>query len=340
MDIKAKRIFERHRDFILQEAAERYACYIGSLTLLGSFESIVYEYDDDDRNFILKISDSIHRSADLIKGEMEWVDYLADNGVPVCRALPSRNGKLVETVPVAGIRTPPDFYFSLVAIEKARGTGIRASDWNDRLIAQWGQITGRIHALAKKYHPPDSSHRRFDWRDDGFMLWRQCNPATHSQPVVVEKCRNIIERLHNLPINEGSYGLIHADLHHWNFLVHNGSITIFDTDDCRYDWFAHDIAIPLAYSLFVPGLATDRISFAVYFLSHFLSGYRRENTIDPFWIEQVPVFMKLRELDLYMILLNEDPAGYDGWCRNFMKNRRWLIENDMPLVDIDFSAFK
>jgi len=40
-------------------------------------------------------------------------------------------------------------------------------------------------------------------------------------------------------------GLIHADLHFGNLLVHQGQLVAIDFDDCGYGFHAYDLAIPL-----------------------------------------------------------------------------------------------
>lgn len=332
MNDRAKTLFDKNAETILRIASERYALDSGGLKRLGSFESVVYEYRDRHRNFILKITDSIHRSPAQVRAELHWVDYLANNGVPVCRALPSTRSNFVEVITPADFDGTENISFSLIAIEMAAGRLSIFADRDNHLIEQWGQITGRMHALTKTYRPPDDSERRLSWFDDGFIAWETCPPHSHGRPVVIEKCQDIIRQLRALPKDNDAYGLIHTDLHHGNFFVTDGAITIFDTDDCRYDWFAHDLAIPLLYSLFDFKQSDHRQTFAGGFLRCFMNGYRRENTIDDFWLKQIPLFMKLRELDLYLLLLQEDASGYSDWCRRFMDHRRESIENDSPLV--------
>jgi Ser/Thr protein kinase RdoA (MazF antagonist) len=41
------------------------------------------------------------------------------------------------------------------------------------------------------------------------------------------------------------FGLIHADLHHRNFLFHRGIASAIDFDDCGYGHWLYDLAVPL-----------------------------------------------------------------------------------------------
>ena len=104
-----KRIKELYNDSILTEAISRYGVSHEAVKLLDGFESFIYEFSKADQEYILRISHSLRRSADMINGEIEWVNYLADNQVSVARAIPSKSGKLVEVIYL------DDSHFSAVA---------------------------------------------------------------------------------------------------------------------------------------------------------------------------------------------------------------------------------
>jgi len=52
MNDKARALFDIHLNTILQTASKRYDLDSVHLKRLGSYESIVYEYHDGDRNFM------------------------------------------------------------------------------------------------------------------------------------------------------------------------------------------------------------------------------------------------------------------------------------------------
>ena len=60
-----------------------------------------------------------------------------------------------------------------------------------------------------------------------------------------------LERLHEplaaLPRSAASFGLIHADLHPWNYLFSAGRVGIIDFSECGSGHFAQDIAFALFY---------------------------------------------------------------------------------------------
>ena len=101
----------------------------------------------------------------------------------------------------------------------------------------------------------------------------------------------------NLP---EAYGPIHCDLHFGNFYVDvpRRLITLIDFDDSACGWFSMDIAT-LLFDLLVLKTGSDGVRTARSFLQDFLRGYRSENEMQGTWLQQLPLFMKLMEINLY-----------------------------------------
>jgi len=116
-----------------------------------------------------------------------------------------------------------------------------------------------------------------------------------------------------------------------------GSITLFDFDDCAYSWLICDIAIVLFHAT---AAREDREGFTAGFMPPFLTGYSRENRLDARWLEHLPDFLKLREIDVYAVIHRSlDVENLDDWwCERFMDGRKERIERDTPVIDFDFEA--
>ena len=171
-----------------------------------------------------------------------------------------------------------------------------------------------------------------------------------------------MEHIHALPKDKTSYGLVHQDAHQNNFLMDaDGTLTLFDFDDCAYSWFINDIAIVLFYiSMDAEELEfPDSASFTHEFMIHFLRGYRQAYTLSPTWLKEIPTFLKLRELELYAVVHRDfqingvehwslesfkQIPGFDVnsnghmWIANFMQDRKIRIEQDLPFIDYDFES--
>lgn len=336
MDQTTEKRFEQHFQSIIETAAERYGTAVEPVEKLGSFESAVYDLTLDGHPCILKAIATAHRTPDLIDAELHWVNYLADNGVAICRAYASLNGNLVESVAFDDESGDP-FLVHLILFEKARGAILSPETASDNLIRNWGQTIGRMHALTSEYQPPDGL-KRYHWYDDPNLV--PVPKLIDEQPRVVERLNQIMTSLKALPTDKRRYGLVHLDLHYGNFFVENEQIMVFDTDDCQYDFFMNDLSMPLYYYFKSKQLGNHSVDKARHFFERLLEGYRREFELDKNDLTHIPLFLKLREVLLYIIIVAQGIADSDPWCRAFMDGRQELIEKNAPVIDFDFSTLK
>src|SRR5215211_121047 len=91
-------IKDRYNDTILQEAIQRYGIAKDKIHGRKAFESFIFEFERDSEPYILRLAHSFRRSEALILGEVDWINYLAEGGVSVAKAIPSEAGKLVEVI--------------------------------------------------------------------------------------------------------------------------------------------------------------------------------------------------------------------------------------------------
>ena len=334
------RIRERFDASILERASREYGIAGTSLRELDGFENFVYEARIADpsaaqrtgQDIILRISHSSRRSPQLIEGEVDWISFLARNGVSAPRAVPSRSGRLVEA-----IDDGHGELFLVTAFAKAAGRPPWETELGTDYPQRYGELLGRMHALSKQYVPPPERGRRPHWTNSMFQDVERNLPD--SEALAVQRYRETYSPIRTLPINNDSYGLVHYDAHEANLLLDSdGSITIFDFDDCCYSYFIYDIAIVLLHAS-VPH--EHKASFFVHFLPPFLQGYQRANRFDPAWLVQLPHFLKLREIDLYAVIDRDMDVDNldDWWCKQFMAGRKERIEQGLDWVEMDFTSF-
>lgn len=325
-----ERIKKRFNQAILQEAMERYNIAANHIRQLGGFESFIYEFRLGSREYILRISHSLRRNKNLIHGEVDWINYLANGGASVAKAIESKNGNLVELI--------DDSYsgqFLTTAFVKAKGQSPYAVGWNPQIFETYGKLLGKIHKLTKQYKLSNPDWKRPEW-DDPIMqdIERHLPPG---EEVISKKYSELMEHFNSLPRDRESYGLIHYDAHGGNlFIDEAGNITLFDFDDCAYGWFAYDIAMVLFYIVIgrqdIPGFTHE-------FMQCFLKGYSKENKLNPIWLSEIPNFLKHREIDLYALIHRSFDINNikDQWCARYMYGRREKIENDVPYIDYSFN---
>jgi len=323
-------IKDRYNDTILQEAMRRYGIATDQIRSLDAFESFIYEFERDSHAYILRIAHSFRRSESLVLGEVDWINYLAEGGISVAKAMPSESGKLVEV-----IEDQRGENFLVTAFVKAQGQA-PWNLWTPELYESYGEIIGRMHTLSKRYQPKQLAWKRPDWNNDLFEFVERYLPESES--LAKKKYKDICEHVNTLAKDRESYGLTHQDAHGNNFFVdETGQITLFDFDECAYNWFINEIAIVLFY---IVQEAEDWHAFTGEFMSHFLRGYVQACPLNSAWLREIPNFLKIREIELYAVMHRDfDVTNIDDeWCARFMHNRKSRIENDVPFIGFDFES--
>lgn len=328
------RIKERFNPDILYDILHRYDVEASTVRELDGFESFIYEFTRPDGEFVLRIGHSHRRSIPMIRGEVDWINYLAAGGAGVAKAIFSEQGNLVELA-----SDGHGEHFLATAFVKAPGGPMKKQHWTAEFYEAYGTLVGRMHRLTRQYTPPAETWRP-QWDDPIHLNVDDFLPAADT--AILEAFNRLLEYLRALPRDPHSYGLVHFDAHTSNLFVDDRTtppaITLFDFDDCAYSWFANDIAIVLFYAISTaknPPEATQN------FMVPFLRGYRKENQLDPAWPAEIPYFLKLREIDLYAVIHRSfGPGPYDEspWVAHFMNGRKQRIEAGEPYVAFDFTT--
>jgi Ser/Thr protein kinase RdoA (MazF antagonist) len=325
------RIKKRFNQKILEQSLDRYQISLEKIQPLDGFESFIYEFEKDQGQGILRITHSIRRSPDLIRGELDWITYLEAGGASVARPIRSISGELVEVVEDGAGGS-----FLATAFEKAEGEHHRGR-WSEELLHHYGQVIGRLHLLSSDYQPSQTGWKRPEWDDPIMLEIEQYLPTGNKK--ILQIYTELRKYIQNLPQDKESYGLIHQDAHRGNFFVNeSGKITLFDFDDCVYSWYINDIALVLFYTAMGE---EDQSAFLSHFLAGFLPGYFSEYQLDSAWFKEIPYFLKLREIDLYAVIHRSfDVENLDDpWCAWYMDGRKERLEKKISFLDFDFEKF-
>lgn len=324
-------------DLHLDIAAERFAIDRGSLRKIGGFENVVYAGKRGENEVILRISHTDHRSIEVAEAELHWVEDLSRRGASVCRPIASVFGKYLEAIESG------EGQWLLSMWEKAPGKHVDGNDptWGPGLFQHWGEVTGILHSFAKDYRLPAGMTPRPDMTGMNILPHEIGRPSPVKE-LLLEKYQEVSRKTSSLPRTRYNFGLSHRDLHPGNFFVDEGHITVFDFDDCGYDYFVHDIAMATYYaSVFaIRGVPTsdpgDVSTRANRFIREFIKGYRRHQDIGAQELSTLPLFAERRRIELTVLLL-------DIWGDDHAHPRRriWLernikdIEDNVPCLALD-----
>ena len=328
---------------VLASISERFSTTPDALSLYEDYEgcqNLVYDYQPNGVPLILRISFRPDRSVEQIQEEAHFVNYLAENGMRVSSATPSLNGNLVEIVDIGEQR--------FIAVSFIKGKGMRVPDNEYRYcpgvpiqeyFQNWGSALGQIHALSKSYQPINPAVRRPAWLERR-SVESIAALAPESLPVVRSRFKDLLIQLAELPTDRDSYGLLHGDFNDGNFTLdyETGEITVFDFDDACYGWFMYELAGAWEGHIGRTMFEADHQKRKAYMEACFeqvLAGYARYNTLAPFWLECLPLFLKVVEMEgllscLEYRLANELPLDLDtdGEMAYLIR----CIEEDIPFL--------
>ena len=329
-----KHIVKRFDDEVIRRGASFYGVTPDSLKPCHGSMNFVYEYEKDGRGYILRFTPSEHRSLSMVQGELEWLLHLNAHGVSVSTPVASLDGNLAQLV------HHDDGGFTVTSFVKAQGKPVGYPDClhDYDLYYKCGVAIGRLHAVSKSYVPSSTQIQRKGWRDN-FYLNNIHQFIPDHQVEVFQGCMDTIHSIQTLPMDSRSFGLTHGDVHVGNFMVDGPHVVLFDFDEAQYSWFINDIVTQLYYLVYVYGGDDGnklRESQAQRFMEHFMKGYNEENNIDDYWISQIPLFLRLREIIVYVGMYKNHPdiSELNQWGKDYVAEAKVRIENGIPIVDI------
>jgi Ser/Thr protein kinase RdoA (MazF antagonist) len=265
-------------------------------------QNIVYHLTNGVDEYVLRISFREDRSFAQLQAETHFVDYLHNNGARVAYPIKSQSNCFVEPI------TLGDTTIYVVVFTKAKGIRLVENNYRYRdgvpveeYYHNYGKALGMMHRLNKKYVPINYNIIRPTLIDsiNDYVIPKY---LLKDQIVLRNKFDLLIKQANELPKDNDSYGLLHADFGDSNFTIDydNGNITTFDFDDASYCWFMYDIADAwtkgFGWAMF-EDTAEKRKAKMDNWYNKVLEGYFTENTISDYWLEKLPFFIKLVEME-------------------------------------------
>ncbi|MBP5492280.1 MAG: phosphotransferase [Clostridiales bacterium] len=266
----------------------------------GGRNRIVVCVKEEEKKYVLRISDLSDRTKEDYLAETEFIRYLADNGAPVADVIPSKNGKLVECIEEKEGPT----YISLFEYAKGmlmvdNGYRYREGAPLEEYFYNMGKALGAIHRLSKAYKP---EHKRIAFFDKYTMDYiGKLIPDQYSD--LKEAIRRRLESYTELPVDNDGFGLVHFDYCDGNYHVDmkTGDITVFDFDNCIYCWYMFDLAHIWTHGVGWCQFEKDpkkRMAFMDHYFETVLEGYRSETDVAQELLDQLQLFIDMTIIEL------------------------------------------
>lgn len=253
--------------------------------------------------------------------EVEWLLSLMEAGVPVAEPLATTDGRwVVELSEPAQV---------LVAFRRAPGVMVQPDDWTEARLESWGALLGRLQAHGRAFRPEGEPRRTLLERSNLHLA----ADALPDDPAFLRAVRELQDAAVALLEHGQDSGLVHADLHSGNVLLHEERWTAIDFDDSGYGAYAFDLAMPLYYAIQAQPGRTPADA-AANFLPPFLRGFRRHAPDPSGGREAVAQALMLRDAELVVALHLKLPPGawteplraMESILRSRVAARQWVLD--------------
>lgn len=190
-------------------------------------------------NFYLRITPNIRHPNEIL-AELEWMQDLNSQGIPVVKVIEDRSGEILQS------RNLKSGLVSICCFQEAFGRPTQKDmDFREPVIENWAKLLLKLHSHAKSYTAKSTQARRSTWDKDAILqiALREAESSTESEAAAFIK---IIKHFQSLG-QGSSLILTHGDLHFGNMTLNEKTddLCAFDFDDACYHFPEHDVAVAL-----------------------------------------------------------------------------------------------
>lgn len=288
---------------LLEFASKNYHFDIDTLKYIGdpTKTNQTYTFTKDGKEYVLKFARRPIEQIRQTKAEMNWIYYLGEKNIGVSLPFKTNKNELV-----------------IATLE------------NGENFINWGKLMGNMHRLTKDYTPASEYKAREIYNG---LYWGSFFDCLKTNPSLYKIAEGLQSEIMTLPKDKDSFGLIHCDMHQWNFYIDGDKINVFDFDDSLYGWFALDIGIALFHALWWGRKDDARNDYTNSIIENFLKGYLSANHLSDFWISKIPMFMRYRQICSFIPWFF-NPENIDDNQKEWIYN----IENDILFTDCEIKS--
>lgn len=258
------------------------------------------------------------QAPEVIEAELVWLKALAEENFDVQRPIQTLSGELVPAIETA---TGEKVFCTLLTWLEGSHFSPSAPDALE-VIERFGGLVARMHDFSTRWkHPETFTRPRYDaahFHHIFARLLRGVDLGIFSEEVywtLRAACQAIIGVIESLPDDAHNWGMIHADLHVGNFLVHQGQPSPIDFSFCGFGHYLFNLSVCLA-----GGLNTV-------LRPAFLKGYR---AVRPFSESD------FRAVDAYVLA---GRLSYYAYQVNNPSERAWLLRRLPEVAQKECSRF-
>ncbi|MDT3426399.1 Ser/Thr protein kinase RdoA (MazF antagonist) [Paenibacillus forsythiae] len=276
----------------------------GTLKFWRASSNFVYVFDRNGVRHYLRFIHEEDNTAGNIQAELDFMQYLLDQGYPTVAPVRSINGAWMEKV-----LTASGLYYGVV-FEQAKGKHIPLEQMSDIQFEEWGRSLAELHLLSEKY-TPQAPYK--SWQDALAFVSSVLRRYPH-EAGLRQELERLREQLSELPAGAGHTGLIHYDFETDNIFYDDEEqrYCAIDFDDAMIHWYMMDVASAVSDLYEQDGEEGSRR------IGQFLTGYRSIKALDEKYLSLRFIFQKFADLYMFARLLRSvedmDDSSSPEWA--------------------------
>lgn len=231
---------------ILNAVLDAYALSGADTRLLQSLWSHIYRVEAaNGAAYSLRVCAPDFWGPQRMEDELVFLDFAAGVGtISAPRPVRNREGHLITAIPTpTGERLA--CLFEWVEGEPA------SRQLSPEVLRQCGRITAHLHEISRAFpFPAEDNAFRSGYRYDQplarehreWMAAHRAEIGPENMALLHRAIDFVVDGMDRVGQSRATYGIIHADLHFGNFLVHNGQVSLIDFDQLGRGHYGYDIA--------------------------------------------------------------------------------------------------
>jgi Ser/Thr protein kinase RdoA (MazF antagonist) len=262
--------------------------------------------------YVLRISRPDAKSAAEIRSELLWLAALRhETDLVVPDPIVTTSGELLTTADAEGVPGPRHCVLFRWVPGRFLGHHVSAA-----AFGRVGAFMARLHLHAERFGSPAGFVRgrldegglaelRAQFAAPGLSLSRDDRALIHDVLALIAAA------MQALGAGQAVFGLIHGDLHQFNYLFHHGAVRAIDFDDCGWGYYLYDIAVAML------GAGDWRLTPEM--RAAFFAGYRHVRALPQEYQAYLELFIGLRRvIMLPWILARAEQPDFQAWAPAFV----------------------
>ena len=232
---------------IANQVLESYPLEIKEVALINNEYNATFKVlTTDGTHYALRINVNSPRSIENLTAEIAWVNFLRDDArVKVPHPISTTKDQYFVTV----TNDLGSSEFKAVLYSWLAGEEL-GDEPTPEQIRSLGAAMATLHVSSKDFKLPAGaglpSFKDPMWETEDFLLSEKSVLDPEAQSLIAQALSVIKSEIDTL-YRQHSQQIIHADLHGWNVMWHEGQVAVFDFDDCGIGLPIQDLATAIYY---------------------------------------------------------------------------------------------